>query len=118
MEAELSYGEVHPKILIGEDNWHLIVWREIWQGSHKQSVASYARLVNYSAIDYSGPMIVTIGKKTEKRWGVSLLSLWAGAELNPLVTVTRWAGERRAENELFRRGLPTPGFDSKHPLSR
>ncbi|GBP44690.1 hypothetical protein EVAR_44218_1 [Eumeta japonica] len=44
MEDELSYREARPAVLIGQDNWYLIISQEIRQRNHKQLVASYTKL--------------------------------------------------------------------------
>ncbi|GBP58818.1 hypothetical protein EVAR_84013_1 [Eumeta japonica] len=44
LEDELSYEKARPTILIGQDNWHLIVSREVVQKNRDQPAASYTKL--------------------------------------------------------------------------
>ncbi|GBP35730.1 hypothetical protein EVAR_82664_1 [Eumeta japonica] len=63
---------------------------------------------NCSAIDYFGPMIVTVGRRTEKRWGVLITCLTTRAvHLEIAASLTPSSAILALRRFMARRGTPT-----------
>ncbi|XP_058456937.1 uncharacterized protein LOC131434290 [Malaya genurostris] len=70
-------------------------------------LAAFCRPFTYMGIDYFGPMIVSIGRRTEKRWGVIATCLTTRAiHLELAHTLTTSSCIMAIRNIFARRGIP------------
>ncbi|GBP29307.1 hypothetical protein EVAR_79004_1 [Eumeta japonica] len=78
------------------------------QGELPRAVEGSRTSFNCSAIDYFGPMIVTVGRRTEKRWGVLITCLTTRAvHLEIAASLTPSSAILALRRFMARRGTPT-----------
>ncbi|KXJ67780.1 hypothetical protein RP20_CCG012659 [Aedes albopictus] len=80
----------------------------------QQRLAAFARPFTFMGVDYFGPMLVTVGRRTEKRWGVLATCLTIRAiHLELAHTLTTDSCILALRNIMARRGTPAIIFSDR-----
>lgn len=70
-------------------------------------LAAYSRPFSHMGVDYFGPMLVSVGRRTEKRWGVLVTCLTIRAiHLEVAHSLTADSCIMALRNVIARRGVP------------